>query len=789
MRVVNVGGLHCLAPVDSEAAAPPLGGAEDTAATTTSSSSSSPPASPLATSAPPFAPSAAGRIELLEHILYSPSSSHGGVGLLDLQRRDRHGTIRHVFPLHDHRFNRLLRRRARRLNPFCGASLEPFLEDVRRHFGDKVALYFAFNAFYTLWLLPPSVVGASLWCASWALDESQYAQILPLFAMGMCAWAAGFIKAWQRRANRLAMEWGTFNRNNVEVVRKEFYGEPRVSAITNETELHYPGWRRKLKHTVSLLVLLPQTLLIISLVGLLYAGYIWIQSTIWENPIQPLLLNLLNSTAWGISLEFLNFVVFYKLACALTNFENHRTVEEHEGHLIGKLFVFYYIDCFLWFMLLAFFQIPFGQRVETFINMTTGYELEITFQRGDWQGRLGMCIGAVLGITQFAMVLFADAYVPYWFRSRVVSRERRERQKRSVRKGASAEASVASRRPSLPQAVDLELQPVDGTAGGRMPGAMLASEGGRSGGGGLGPNVRVSGDEKAARAGERMCDLLHEATLTPYSPLLDYAGCVIQFGYVVYFSVSWPLAPLVCALHTMFRLRSNVLRLTKLSMRPKPETTTGIGLWQALLHFVAWSGVLINCLLISVSTDELNYISCWTHSLFREQGDCTPNDVPMTTRFLIAVAAEHILLAIIFLINATVPDQEEAFRTTLKKAAFTFKRRYIAEQLMDAQLPPVNLPKQNGGSGGWCGADASAHGASSAGLRLRTVSGANAPAPAATAAAAAGAALSAAYRFDSVDCDTGWKSGSDLSDAYESDTEPPALRQSQRTSTSTSTRA
>jgi hypothetical protein len=45
---------------------------------------------------------------------------------------------------------------------------------------------------------------------------------------------------------------------------------------------------------VSLLVLLPQTLLIISLVGLLYAGYIWIQSTIWENPIQPLLLNLLN---------------------------------------------------------------------------------------------------------------------------------------------------------------------------------------------------------------------------------------------------------------------------------------------------------------------------------------------------------------------------------------------------------------------------------------------------------------------------------------------------------------
>ena len=52
---------------------------------------------------------------------------------------------------------------------------------------------------------------------------------------------------------------------------------------------------------------------------------------------RPQCLNLLNSTVWGISLEFLNFVVFYKLACALTTFENHRTVEAHERHLISKM--------------------------------------------------------------------------------------------------------------------------------------------------------------------------------------------------------------------------------------------------------------------------------------------------------------------------------------------------------------------------------------------------------------------------------------------------------------------
>ena len=53
-------------------------------------------------------------------------------------------------------------------------------------------------------------------------------------------------------------------------------------------------------------------MLITTLIGLLYAGYIYIQSTDWSSPITPLALNLINSTIWGITLEFLNFVVFYK---------------------------------------------------------------------------------------------------------------------------------------------------------------------------------------------------------------------------------------------------------------------------------------------------------------------------------------------------------------------------------------------------------------------------------------------------------------------------------------------
>ena len=124
MRVVRVGGLHYFAPANGES---PASQAEQQQA----QQQQQQPASSQ------FAPSSAFRVELLDHILYSPASQ-GGAGLEELQKADRRGTIQHVFPLHDHRFNRRLRRKARYLNPFCGRSLDVFLEEVRAQFGEKV---------------------------------------------------------------------------------------------------------------------------------------------------------------------------------------------------------------------------------------------------------------------------------------------------------------------------------------------------------------------------------------------------------------------------------------------------------------------------------------------------------------------------------------------------------------------------------------------------------------------------------------------------------------------------
>ena len=48
------------------------------------------------------------------------------------------------------------------------------------------------------------------------------------------------MKAWQRRANKLALDWGVANRRQVEVIRKGFEVGADVGDHGREREPHYP---------------------------------------------------------------------------------------------------------------------------------------------------------------------------------------------------------------------------------------------------------------------------------------------------------------------------------------------------------------------------------------------------------------------------------------------------------------------------------------------------------------------------------------------------------------------
>ena len=73
---------------------------------------------------------------------------------------------------------------------------------------------------------------------------------------------------------------------------------------------------------------------------------------------------------------------------------------------------------------------------------------------------------------------------------------------------------------------------------------------------------------------------------------------VTQFGYVVIWSIVWPLAPLFALLNNYFELRSDALKICQLVRRPVGDRVETIGAWLETLGFISWVGAITNAALI-----------------------------------------------------------------------------------------------------------------------------------------------------------------------------------------------
>ncbi|CAM9132961.1 unnamed protein product, partial [Phaeothamnion confervicola] len=117
------------------------------------------------------------------------------------------------------------------------------LELVAEYFGEAVAFYFAWMAFYTRWLLLPSVVGVvffGLQMHSGNLDHPAG----PLYSLFIMGWASAFLVSWRQRCSELSYRWGVLDFEAEEQLRPQFVGRKRRDDITGEFVPYYPRWRR-----------------------------------------------------------------------------------------------------------------------------------------------------------------------------------------------------------------------------------------------------------------------------------------------------------------------------------------------------------------------------------------------------------------------------------------------------------------------------------------------------------------------------------------------------------------
>ena len=113
-----------------------------------------------------------------------------------------------------------------------------------------------------------------------------------------------------------------------------------------------------------------------------------------------------------------------------------------------------------------------------------------------------------------------------------------------------------------------------------------------------------------------------QAKLPDYeTPLDDYMELIINYGYVVMFSVAFPLFPFVSFLLNILEVRVDAYKLCFLTKKPYPAPANSIGKWEVIIRTISIVGALTNTGIL-IFTAKLTFfdLNPWVCFILIEHG-------------------------------------------------------------------------------------------------------------------------------------------------------------------------
>ena len=105
---------------------------------------------------------------------------------------------------------------------FCGLLAQP-LDAIAEYFGEDVAFYFAWLAFYTNWLVAPALLG--IVCFAFQLHAGRLDHWICIpYSIFVMVWASFMLAYWRQHASSLAYKWGVLEYEAEETERPQFTG-------------------------------------------------------------------------------------------------------------------------------------------------------------------------------------------------------------------------------------------------------------------------------------------------------------------------------------------------------------------------------------------------------------------------------------------------------------------------------------------------------------------------------------------------------------------------------------
>ncbi|XP_063662793.1 anoctamin-10 isoform X9 [Pan troglodytes] len=264
-----------------------------------------------------------------------------------LRRLLTSGIVIQVFPLHD---SEALKKLEDTWYTRFALKYQP-IDSIRGYFGETIALYFGFLEYFTFALIPMAVIGLPYYLFVWE-DYDKYV----IFASFNLIWSTVILEVWKRGCANMTYRWGTLlMKRKFEEPRPGFHGVLGINSITGKEEPLYPSYKRQLR---IYLVSLPFVCL--CLYFSLYVMMIYFDMEVWALGLHEnsgsewtSVLLYVPSIIYAIVIEIMNRLYRYA-AEFLTSWENHRLESAYQNHLILKVLVFNFLNCFASLFYIAF---------------------------------------------------------------------------------------------------------------------------------------------------------------------------------------------------------------------------------------------------------------------------------------------------------------------------------------------------------------------------------------------------------------------------------------------------
>ncbi|XP_070848218.1 anoctamin-2b [Chaetodon trifascialis] len=465
---------------------------------------------------------------------------------------------------------------------------------IRKYFGEKIGLYFAWLGVYTQLLIPASIVGIIVFGYGVATvdtnipsqemcDESLNFTMCPLcdgacdfwhlstacgtarashlfdnpatvfFAIFMSLWAVLFLEHWKRRQISLSFSWDLTG-----IEEDEEHPRPKYETILlqkrqrkqkvkkkkkkNEAAIEKLTWKDRLPgYFINVSSILFMFGLTFSAVFGVIVYRITVSALMAMSPDPETKSNVrvtVTATAVIINLVVILILdeIYGAVALWLTELEIPKTETNFEERLILKAFLLKFMNAYAPIFYVAFFKGRFAGRPGNYVYVFNDYRMEECAPGGCL---IELCI-------QLSIIMLGKQLIQNNIFE--IGIPKLKKLVRAIKDKGSAEKEMDEERPPQQWNLDYALAPFEG--------------------------------------------------LTP-----EYMEMIIQFGFVSLFVASFPLAPLFALLNNVIEIRLDAKKFVTELRRPVAVRAKDIGIWYNILSGMGKFSVIINAFVISFTSD------------------------------------------------------------------------------------------------------------------------------------------------------------------------------------------